>query len=216
MWLEPGTDKDARAAVEALTPAKSSGPKPTCRSFKLCSRSPARARRRQTWRCCWTRRASLYAGRSSVRCGTCVVSILSFFVPVSSTLRYPPTPPHPTPPSLPVAELVLHCNGGAASSPPSKPPPKQRRRENSEKSPHFSPEMEAAESELSTHDQLLALSQQMVRPPRPFALFDTPSLSHRQLTHATPQRSSPMPPHMVVADGRGGAVSTRRGHSDES
>jgi hypothetical protein len=28
-WLEPGTDKDARAAVEALTPAKSSGPKPT-------------------------------------------------------------------------------------------------------------------------------------------------------------------------------------------
>lgn len=67
MWLEPGTDKDARAAVEALTPAKSSGPKPTCRSFKLCSRSPARARRRQTWRCCWTRRASLYAGRSSVR-----------------------------------------------------------------------------------------------------------------------------------------------------
>ena len=128
----------------------------------------------------------------------------------------PPPPPHPTPPSLPVAELVLHCNGGAASSPPSKPPPKQRRRENSEKSPHFSPEMEAAESELSTHDQLLALSQQMVRPPRPFALFDTPSLSHRQLTHATPQRSSPMPPHMVVADGRGGAVSTRRGHSDES
>ena len=99
MWLEPGTDKDARAAVEALTPAKSSGPKPTCRSFKLCSRSPARARRRQTWRCCWTRRASLYAGRSSVRCGTCVVSILSFFVPVSSTLRYPPTPPHPTLPS---------------------------------------------------------------------------------------------------------------------
>ena len=27
-WLEPGTDKDVRAVVEELTPAKSSGPKP--------------------------------------------------------------------------------------------------------------------------------------------------------------------------------------------
>lgn len=45
-------------------------------------------------------------------------------------------------------------------------PSKWRRKDDSEASPHFSPEMQAPESDLAIHGQLLALSEQMVRPNR--------------------------------------------------
>ena len=162
-WLDPGTDTDVRAVVEALTPARSSGPKPTSVvqvAFAIagsCASAPDVA--------VLLNAARLVVSEAQQR----QVRITS----ARPCLPYPSlclSPPVRYPPPL-LWQSLSSTTTAAPSSPASKRPSKQRRVENSEKSPHFSPEMEAPESDLSIQDQLLALSQQMVR------LYHLPSLT---------------------------------------
>ena len=197
MWLEPGTDKDARAVVEALTPARSSGPKPASVvqvAFAIagsCTSAPDVAVLLDA--------ARLVVSGAQQR----QVRILSAWcLSLLLCAHLPPTPTHPhthTPPPPLLWQSLSSTTTAAPSSPASKPPSKQRRGENFAKSPHFSPEMEAPESDLSIHDQLLALSQQMVRldhlPSLTLPASPTTVTSACHATHCALTCSSPIPPH---------------------
>lgn len=107
-WLDPGTDTDVRAVVEALTPARSSGPKPSSVvqvAFAIagsCASAPDVAvllgAARLVVSEAQQRQVRITSARPCLSSPFCACGLQS--------ANRPPPPP-------PVAELVLHYNGGA-------------------------------------------------------------------------------------------------------